>query len=164
MALLGVGLLFPLRIIQAIFAVIVLCLTGYVAKWYHTETTTPVPAQIKFLIFSAVWALVACAYLELAPRYTKRAAHPYAHLAVEVIVSIFYLAGFIALSVFLSKLLFCRGSVCAAARFSAVFSAFSFPVWLASAVLLGLEIFRGGFRAAQANNAKVAAMQQVSNV
>jgi hypothetical protein len=162
MAFSAVALLFPLRITQAVFAVIVLGLSGYVANWYNTETLTASPKEINFLIYVPVWTLLVCAYLELAPRYAKKFSHPYIHLALEVITSIKYFAGFIALSVFLAKLLFCRGSVCAAARASAVFGAFSFAVWTASSVLLGLEIFKGGFRAAQANNAKMSAMSETS--
>jgi hypothetical protein len=81
-------------------------------------------------------------------------------LALEIIVTIFYFAGFVALSVFLSKLLFCRGSVCAAARAAAVFAALSFATWFLTAVLLGIDIFKGGFRAAQGNIAQAAAMRE----
>lgn len=74
------------------------------------------------------------------------AAHPYAHLAVEVSTAIFHLAGFIALAVFLSKLLFCRGSVCHAARADAGFAALGWILWMATTTLVAMEIFRGGVR------------------
>jgi hypothetical protein len=88
------------------------------------------------------------------------ASHPYAHFAIEATVSLFYFAGFIALAVFLSKLLFCRGSVCAAARADAVFAALSWVLWTGTTALLGMEIFKGGLRAAQANEARAAAMKE----
>lgn len=158
----SVRLLLPLRIFQAVLAVVVLGLSGYVAHWYDAETLTASPSQINFLIFVPLFTFIVILYLELSPRYAARASHPYAHFALETIVTIFYFAGFIALSVFLGKLLFCRGSVCAAARADAVFAAFSFVVWLVTTVILGLEIFKGGFRVAQANTAKATAMQQTT--
>lgn len=72
------------------------------------------------------------------------ASHPYIHFAFELFNAIFYFAGFIALSVFLSKLLFCRGSVCAAARADAVFGAFSWLLWCGTTAILTLEMFKGG--------------------
>jgi hypothetical protein len=74
------------------------------------------------------------------------ATHPWATLAVEAVTTLFFFAGFIAMSVFLSKLLFCRGSVCSAARADAVFAAFAWLSWSATTVLVALETFRGGFR------------------
>lgn len=59
---------------------------------------------------------------------------------------LFYFAGFIALSVFISKLLFCRGTVCGAARADVVFGAFEFALWGATAVFMGKDVFKSGFR------------------
>lgn len=70
--------------------------------------------------------------------------HPYAHLAIEGVNCLFYFSGFIALSVFISSLLFCRGSVCSAARADVVFATFSFLTWIASTGLLALSLFKGG--------------------
>jgi hypothetical protein len=72
------------------------------------------------------------------------ASHPYAHFALELLNTIFYFAGFIALAAFLSKLLFCRGSVCAAARADAVVAAFGWLLWAASTTILALHMLRKG--------------------
>lgn len=69
--------------------------------------------------------------------------HPYIRLAITLLTTLFYFAGFIALSVFLGKLLFCRGSVCSAARADAAFAAFSWMLWTASAGLMALDMFKG---------------------
>jgi len=159
----GLGLLLPLRIVQAVFAVVVLGLSAYVAHWYDADTLTASPSQINFMIFVPLFSLLSIAYLELAPRFAKRASHAYAHFAIECILTVFYFAGFVALSVFLSKLLFCRGSVCAAARADAVFAAFSWLLWTATTALLGMEIFKGGLRASVANEARDAAMKEESS-
>jgi len=88
------------------------------------------------------------------------ASHPYAHFALEIITTIFYFAGFVALAVFLSKLLYCRGTVCASARAAAIFSSISCAAWVLTTILLGMEIFKGGFRVAQAQNARLAAINK----
>jgi len=69
------------------------------------------------------------------------ASHPIAHFVVQLLNTLFYFAGFVALAVFLSKLLFCRGTVCVAARADAAFAAFSWIIWTATTVLLSLEVF-----------------------
>jgi hypothetical protein len=154
-----------------------------VANWYNSDTLTASPSQINFLIFVPVWSFITIAYLEITPVYAKRgkrhnlpppslkttltmglfiASHPYAHFALEIITTIFYFAGFIALSVFLSKLLYCRGSVCASARAAAIFTSISCATWVLTTILLGIEIFKGGFRVAQATNARLAAMKETA--
>jgi len=140
----ALGLLLPIRIAQAVFAVVVLGLSGYVAHWYNADTLTASPSQINFLIFVPIFTLISVLYLEVTPRFMSKASHPYAHFAFELLNVLFYFAGFIALSVFLSKLLFCRGSVCAAARADAAFGAFSWLLWLASSAILAMEMFKGG--------------------
>lgn len=77
-------------------------------------------------------------------KLTLVVSHPYIHFGVELLNMLFYFAGFVALSVFLGKLLFCRGSVCSAARADAVFAAFLWLSWSASTALLALEMFKGG--------------------
>ena len=52
----------------------------------------------------------------------------------------FHLSAFVYLSAFLAGLLFCRGSVCGAARAAAVFGAVSFLAWAASAGLAGRQM------------------------
>lgn len=135
--------LLPLRIAQGVFAVVVLGLSGYVAHWYNVDTLTASPAQINFLIFVPIFTFLSVAYLEITPRFMAKASHPYAHFAFEIVNMLFYFAGFVALATFLGSLIFCRGSVCAAARADAVFAAFSWLLWTGSSAILALEIFKG---------------------
>jgi len=152
----------PLRIAQGFFAVVVVGLSAYVAHWYNADTLTASPSQINFLIFVPIFSFLSIAYLEIAPRFVAKASHPYAHLAFEVINMLFYFAGFIALATFLGKLLFCRGSVCAAARADAVFAAFSWLLWTGTSVILALEIFKGGFKGMRTDKEAKAAMKETS--
>jgi hypothetical protein len=76
-------------------------------------------------VFCGVWTFIlSVPYLVLAPRFFAKAAHKYGILAAEAVTMLFWFAGFIALAVFLSNLLFCRGNVCRAAQAAAVFGAF----------------------------------------
>lgn len=50
-----------------------------------------------------------------------------------------------ALSVFLTKLLFCRGAVCGSARAVTVFGAFEFALWAATAAFTLKDAVKGGF-------------------
>ncbi|KAI6249495.1 hypothetical protein HI914_02400 [Erysiphe necator] len=162
------GLLLPLRIAQAVMAILVISLSTYVAHWYDVDTLTSPPSQINFLVFAPIFSFISIAYLELAPRFTPRgmtskntaSSHPFGHLAFEAMNVLFYFAGFIALSTFISKLLFCRGSVCSAARADAVFAAFSWALWTGSTALLALEIFKVGIGGGRADSNSSKAMKE----
>jgi hypothetical protein len=91
---------------------------------------------------------------------TKAVSHPYVHLAFEVLNTLFYFAGFVALATFLGKLLFCRGSVCAAARADAVFAAFSWMLWTGTTTILALEIFKGGISGMRTDKQAKTAMKE----
>lgn len=58
--------------------------------------------------------------------------------------ALFYFSGFVALSVFMSRLLFCRGSVCHSAQAAIAFGAIEFLLWTASAILMGKELAKSG--------------------
>lgn len=68
--------------------------------------------------------MLAVPYLALSPRFFPSAAHKFGILCAEAVTMIFWFAGFLAGAVFLSRLLFCTGSVCGAARAAVVFGAF----------------------------------------
>jgi len=133
----------PLRIVQGILAAALLGLSAYVANWYDTDTLTASPTQINFLIFTPLFSALSMVYLIVVPIYMERISHPYAHLFFEVVNMLFYFAGFVALTTFLSQLLFCRGSVCAAARADAVFAALTWVTWTVSATICFRTIYKG---------------------
>ncbi|KAK8130170.1 hypothetical protein PG999_002550 [Apiospora kogelbergensis] len=135
-----------LRAAQLVFAIIIMGLSAYVANWYNVDTLTTSPSQINWLLFVSIYTIISVAYLELAPRFMPKIVHPYATIALELTNVLFYFAGFIALSVFISKLLFCRGTVCGAARADVAFGAFEFALWGATAVFMGKDVFKSGFR------------------
>ncbi|KAK3321062.1 membrane-associating domain-containing protein [Cercophora scortea] len=142
----GFGLALPLRITQGVFSFAVLALSIYVANWYNTATLSSSPSQINFLVFAGLWSLVSIAAIEVAPRFFPRASNPYIALGIEFTNMIFWFSGFVALAVFLSKLLFCRGSVCAAAQADTAFAAFMFVTWSVTVGMLAKDVFKSGFR------------------
>ncbi|KAM0269051.1 hypothetical protein ACHAQH_009840 [Verticillium albo-atrum] len=142
----AINLMLPLRIVQGVLALVVLVLSAFVANWYNVSTLTASPPQINFLIAAPLISIFSIVYLEVVPRFAPRASHPWAAMACEFINTLFYFAGFIALSVFLGRLRFCRGSVCGAARADAIFAAAQFVAWSASAALTGKVVFKGGLR------------------
>ncbi|KAI0013311.1 membrane-associating domain-containing protein [Xylariaceae sp. FL0662B] len=135
-----------LRAAQIFFALIVMALSAYVANWYNVDTLTSSPSQVNFLLFSSLFTMVSILYLELTPRFAPRVSHPYAAMSLEILNALFYLGGFIALAVFMSRLLFCRGSVCGSAKADIAFGAIEFLLWTGSAVLMGKDVFSKGFR------------------
>ncbi|KAH8888194.1 hypothetical protein GQ53DRAFT_826353 [Thozetella sp. PMI_491] len=142
----GFSFMLPLRATQGVLSLVVLGLSGYVANWYNVDTLTSSPSQVNFLIFAALWSMISIAYLELAPKFLPRASHPWVAIGMEASNVLFWFAGFIALAVFLSKLLFCRGTVCGAAQADTVFSAFLFVTWAATGALMGKDVLKSGFR------------------
>ncbi|PSR79273.1 membrane-associating domain-domain-containing protein [Coniella lustricola] len=138
-------LILALRAVQALFAIIILGLTAYVANWYDVQTLTSSPSQINFMVFVPLFTLISVAYLEAIPRFMPKFHHPWAVIALELTNVLFYFAGFIALAVFLSKLLFCRGTVCSSARAATAFGSFEWALWAVTAGLTLKDALKGGF-------------------
>ncbi|KAI0096521.1 membrane-associating domain-containing protein [Daldinia grandis] len=134
-----------IRVAQLVFGIILLGLTAYVAHWYNVDTLTSSPSQINLLLFASLYTIVSVLYLELAPRFVPKISHPMAAFALTTTNALFHFAGFVALAVFMSKLLFCRGSVCGSAQAGIAFGAMEFLLWTASAIFAGKEVVQGGF-------------------
>ncbi|KAI0837347.1 membrane-associating domain-containing protein [Hypoxylon sp. FL0890] len=134
-----------LRAAQLAFAFIVMALTAYVAHWYNVDTLTSSPSQINWLLAVSLFTIVSVAYLELTPRFIPRLSHKMVAVGIEAANAVFYFSGFVALAVFMSRLLFCRGSVCGAARASVAFGALEFVLWTASLIIMGKEVVKSGF-------------------
>jgi len=81
-------------------------------------------SEINFLVFSAVWTLLALIYLTLTSWKFERFAHPWILCGVESLTMLFWFAGFIAAAVFLSDLITCAGKACSSAKAATVFAAF----------------------------------------
>ncbi|PYH42786.1 MARVEL domain-containing protein [Aspergillus saccharolyticus JOP 1030-1] len=129
--------IFPVRVAQIIFAIIVLALTAYYISWYSYSDT------VNFMLFNGIWtAFVATPYLLLAPMYFPRVAHILIMVAIEAITMVFWFAGFIALGVFLPPSGFCQWGRCRALQAATVFGAFEWALFVATTVVATLEAMR----------------------
>ncbi|KAI5863409.1 membrane-associating domain-containing protein [Durotheca rogersii] len=133
-----------IRSAQLLFAFILLGLTAYVVRWYNEDTMTASPSQFNWPLAASVISIVSALYLELAPRFAPKATQPLASFGLEAVNALFHFSAFVALAVFMSRLLFCRGSVCSSAQASVAFGAVEFLLWTASAAIAAREAFRGG--------------------
>jgi hypothetical protein len=97
MAFLEVAVL-PLRAVQALFSIIVLGLTAYLVDAWSNPWDSWSPHSVNFMLFTAVWTLLAVAYLVLAPTRFPRAAHKFAILGVEALTMLFWFAAWVAVA------------------------------------------------------------------
>ena len=120
-------IIIALRAVQALFAIIVLGLTGHgkhpspsypssshppptISTNEKSPQLTKSPSQVasygltpssdSFMVFASVWTLLILIYLGLAPRFFSAFAHPIAMLGLDALTMLFWFAGFIALAVF----------------------------------------------------------------
>lgn len=114
----------PLRVAQALLAILVLGLTAYVVSSWNGPYGTGSPTEANFLLFVSVWTILAVAYLIVAPARFPTAAHKFGILAAEAITMIFWFAGFIAFAVLLTDWGCRRGSPCRTSQAAVVFAAF----------------------------------------
>ncbi|GAP87945.2 putative Non-classical export protein 2 [Rosellinia necatrix] len=146
-------IILALRVAQFTLAFVVLGLSSFVANWYNAEVKSASPPQIGWLLFVSIFTIISVGVLEGLPRFAPRFFHPYAALSLEFGNTLFYFAGFISLSAYMSWLPFCRGSVCGAARADVAFAVFQFLLWAASSSLAGRELFRKGMGFGRAKSA-----------
>ncbi|KAJ4400831.1 hypothetical protein N0V85_005655 [Neurospora sp. IMI 360204] len=139
----GFNILLPIRVFQATFSIVIIGLSGF--------AYLP-PSQISFLLFCGIYSLVSVTYLGLISKLFPKTSNPYAVLSLEITNLLFWFAGFVSLSVFLSKLLFCRGKVCGAARADIGIAACLSVSWIVTVALLARDAIRsGGFEGFRGN-------------
>ncbi|KAJ5090672.1 hypothetical protein N7532_009356 [Penicillium argentinense] len=93
---------YPVRIVQAIFALATIGLSAYVIgtlydTWSFSNT-------IYYMLFNGCWTtVVAVPYLGLAPLWLPRISHEWVIPAVEVVTMCLWLSGWIALAAMIPK-------------------------------------------------------------
>ncbi|KAL4927810.1 MARVEL domain-containing protein [Aspergillus undulatus] len=138
MAKLDLPLFYILRGLQAVFAVIVLGLTGHaVNQGWNGE-------RVNFMLFNSVWTFfIVVPYFILAPMFVPALAHRWALVAVDAVTMIFWFAGFIALAVAVGDVSFCSHfSVCQGLQAATAFGAFDWALFLATTALNTLGALR----------------------
>ena len=92
---------------------------------FYFNTTSP--SQVNFLLFCAVWSILAVAFLIFSPRYDtqgRHVGHKFAILAVDAVTALFWFAGFIALAAFIGVPNCGNSHICGALQASVAFGAF----------------------------------------
>jgi hypothetical protein len=103
------AIILGLRGVQVLFSIIVLGLTAYrmfletirvslANKLLVVDSYVWTPASVSFMLFTAIWTLLAVAYLVLAPTRFPRAAHKFAIAGVEALTMLFWFAAFVAVA------------------------------------------------------------------
>jgi len=132
-------LIFPIRIVQTVFAIIVLGTEAYASSawsWWWS------PSSINFLIFTSVWTLLAVAYLIITPTRYPVAAHKYGILAAEALTMLFWFAGFIAVAAMLGDGCDNHWGPCRSATAGDVFAAFEWLLFCATTIMAALHVWR----------------------
>lgn len=108
---------YPVRIVQAIFALATIGLAAY-------GSTSPFSNVIYFMLFNGCWTtVVAVPYLGLAPLWFPRFSHEFVIPAIELITMGLWLSGWIATAALLPKPSSCNDSYCEAQQAQIVIAA-----------------------------------------
>lgn len=102
------------------------------------------PVEVNFMIFSPVWSLLALAALIVVPMKLPAVAEqtgPKIGLFIlELITSLYWFGGFVALAVFLNDRI-CFGTVCTIAKAGTALSAINWAAWVATLVATVIRVF-----------------------
>ncbi|KAI9372382.1 marvel domain-containing protein [Aspergillus egyptiacus] len=155
MAKFNFPLFYILRGVQALFAIIVLGLTGHAINKLDRSLPGSVgspPDSVNFMLFNGVWSFfIVVPYFLLTPIFIPMLAHRYALPAVDGVTMIFWFAGFIALAVDLGDLDDGSGmfgfscsdhSFCQGLQAAAAFGAFNWVLFLVTTVLNTIAALR----------------------
>ena len=83
---------------------------------------------------------------ELNQGFLPAVSNPFVFIGIEFTNVVLWFSSGVSLAVFLSRLLFCRGSVCTAAQTDAVLAYVLLCVWCGTFVPLAMDFFKSGFR------------------
>ncbi|CAJ2499637.1 Uu.00g024900.m01.CDS01 [Anthostomella pinea] len=133
------------HIVAAVFAIIELGLTAYVSSGYSSVFGFGgySPSRVNFMIFNSVWSLLVLAYVGLTPLYLTSIFHKLAALALNILTTIFWFAGSIALAVWIGGPRHCYGnSYCGSTEAAVVFGFFLWLLFMFLTVLDAIEAMR----------------------
>jgi hypothetical protein len=102
------------------------------------------PVEVNFMIFSPVWSILALVALIVVPwkmPYAAQNTGPKIGLLVlELMTTLYWFGGFIALAVFLNDRI-CFGTVCSVAKAGTAISALNWVAWMVTLVLSVIRVF-----------------------
>ncbi|PKY03966.1 hypothetical protein P168DRAFT_319421 [Aspergillus campestris IBT 28561] len=129
--------IYPVRVVQVVFGIIVLGLAAYAINIPVSSDT------VNFMLFNGIWtAFLATPYLAFAPAFFPHAALQFVVPAVEAVTAIFWFAGFVATATILPPPRLCHGGLCNSLQAATVFGAFEWVLFMVTAVFAGLGALR----------------------
>lgn len=129
--------------VAAVFTIIELGLTAYVASAFHWGWWSSSPSQVNFMVFNSVWSLLVLAYVGITPIYMTSVFHKLAALVLNVITTIFWFAGSIALAVSIGGPWRCGGDTfCGSAEAAIAFGFFLWALFMVLTIVDALEALR----------------------
>ncbi|KAH6645516.1 marvel domain-containing protein [Truncatella angustata] len=132
-----------LHAVAAVFAIIELGLTAYVASAYSGWWYSYSPDRVNFMVFNSVWTLLVLAYVGVTPIYMTSIFHKLAALVLNVITTIFWFAGSIALAVWIGTPRSCAAnSVCGSTQAAVAFGFFLWAIFMVLTIVDALESLR----------------------
>ncbi|KAF2789597.1 hypothetical protein K505DRAFT_365478 [Melanomma pulvis-pyrius CBS 109.77] len=141
----------PVRALQAVLSIVVLGLMAYVSSWWSSHWRQVSPAEVNWMIFAPVWTILALVALIVVPWKMPHIANAQLPkiglLVLEGLTMVHWLAGFLALAVFLSDRI-CFGTVCQVAKAGTAIAAFQWVAWAVTLVVSGMRVFGRGRAAA----------------
>jgi len=147
-----------IHIVAAVFSIIELGLTAYVASGGNVGGRSYTPSQVNFMLFNSIWSLLVLAYVGLTPLYMTHLFHKLASLALEAVTMLFWFAGSIALAVLVGGPLQCGGnSFCGSIEAAIAFGFFLWVIFTVLVVLDGIEAMRSRGHATTTHHSKPAA-------
>lgn len=144
----ALDIIFILRIVQALFAIIVLGLSAYAVSQYNALNDNYYyavsPSRLNFMVFVSLWTLLVVTFITVASRFVPKLSHPFVVLALDALTMLFWFAGFIALAVSVSAFgAICYGHLCDSMRAATAFGAFEWLLFAATTVLGALNFRKG---------------------
>ncbi|KAI0126315.1 marvel domain-containing protein [Xylariales sp. AK1849] len=142
--------------VAAVFSIIELGLTAYVASAYRGWWSSA-PSQVNFMIFNSVWSLLVLAYVGITPIYMTGIFHKLAALVLNTLTTIFWFAGSIALAVAVGGPWSCGSNhYCGSIEAAIAFGFFLWALFMVLTIVDALESLRSRGHNAPATGAKPA--------
>ncbi|KAI0599112.1 membrane-associating domain-containing protein [Biscogniauxia sp. FL1348] len=134
------------HIVAALFSIIELGLTAYIVSWYtgsYWWGSGWSPSRVNFMLFNSIWSLLVLAYVGLVPLYAASLFRKLAALVLNVVTTIFWFAGAIALAVYVGGPWDCgANTACGSLEAAVAFGFFLWAIFTFLTVLDALEALR----------------------
>ncbi|KAE8393576.1 hypothetical protein BDV23DRAFT_170243 [Aspergillus alliaceus] len=154
------GVIFSLRISQAIYAIATFALLCVAAHSYFTSFGN-VPWEITLALFSSCLSLIAVSYLAFRSLSPSKALNKSFSFAIYWLVSFVSLAAFISLAKFLAGANQCEDTLCTATKIATAVIFFSYAVWTAATTLIGIEISKDNGKAGAVSQERLMSQEKL---